>query len=69
MIPKASKFAASLGVKVRLNSPRKEDPLRKDLELLAPRPRALPKAGDKQRPLSYLRVHTNGKPRLVPEHV
>lgn len=62
MIPKARQLAAVLGVKTTPVSPRKEDPLRKDLELLAPRPRVLQKAGDKQRPLSYLRVTAHGKP-------
>lgn len=58
MIPKPSKLAAALGVKLSLASPRKEDPLRRDLELLKPPV----KKRDIRAKLSYLRVNTNGKP-------
>ena len=58
MIPKASRMASLLGVKALPVSPRKEDPLRKDLALVAPPPRPPLKAGDKPRPLSYLQVRS-----------
>lgn len=58
MIPKASNLAAALGVKPGPASPRKEDPLRRDHQLLNPPV----KKRDSRTPLSYLRVHTNGNP-------
>ena len=61
MIRRALQLAQQMGVKVPLNSPGKEDPLREDLALTRPK-----KPADTRRGLSYLRVHTNGDSKLVP---